>query len=59
MYRYEYKYCGFKNSRDCWVVVNSRNRPVAETKTKAMARRVAKGLNLEYEYEKKKKEFRL
>jgi hypothetical protein len=56
---YIYEYGGFRDSGDFWIVVNSMNRQVALTKTREMARRVAKGLNLEREYEKKKKEFRL
>jgi len=44
---------------DFWIVKNSKGRIVAETKSKDMARRVAKGLNLERDEEKRRVAFKL
>ena len=56
---YSYKFGGVSVDGDHWEVVNSKGYVVAETKSKDMARRVAKGLNLERDEDKAYKGFKL
>ena len=52
---YTYKFGGVLIEGDFWEVINSKGYVVAETKSKDMARRVAKGLNLERDEDKARK----